>query len=85
MWSKSSSLRAGCARRRGVVDITRCVIHDGAVRLMHCVDDVCDMRAKEDGRSRSSPSDREAILSLCAMVSFEGVGALAEYNGGSRG
>lgn len=34
------------------------------MRLMLCVDEAWYIRAKEEGRSSSSPSEREAIIAI---------------------
>jgi hypothetical protein len=44
-----------------VLDMLRRAIHDGDVRLMLCVLH-SGVRARDDGRSRSSPSDRELMF-----------------------
>jgi hypothetical protein len=48
---------------------------------MHCVDDVCGIRVRVDGRSRSSPSDREAIFNYSFFLNSK----LAEDNRGFAG
>ena len=49
----------------------RWVVHAGKGRWRHCVDGGCGMRAKVEGRSKSSLSDREAMAGKCAMGAFE--------------
>jgi hypothetical protein len=59
---KGSSLRLDCGAGWGVVlDMLRRAVHEGDIRLMLCVLH-SGVRAREDGRSRSSPSDRELIV-----------------------
>jgi hypothetical protein len=57
-----SSLLFGCAAGwGGVLDMLRCALHAGAICLMVCVW-YNGVRAMEDGRSKSSPNDRELIF-----------------------
>lgn len=57
----SSSFNRGCADWLDELDILRCALHDGIVRRRLCGHEDCGMRAEVDGRSKSSPSEREAI------------------------
>lgn len=50
----SCESRCGCAARVGVCDMKRWVVHSGAICLV----------VNEDGRSKSSPKDREAISAV---------------------
>lgn len=59
----SSSALDGCAARLGVCDMKRWVVHSGAICLV----------VNEDGRRRSSPRDREAILQGRDIAALDGV------------
>jgi hypothetical protein len=57
--SRSSSLRCGCAAGwLGVLDMLRWAVHDGDIRRIW----QSGVRVSGDGRSRSSPSDRELMV-----------------------
>jgi hypothetical protein len=59
---KGSSLRLDFgAGWGGVLDMLRWAVHGGDIRLMLCVWR-SGVRVREDGRSRSSPSDRELMV-----------------------
>jgi hypothetical protein len=57
--SRSSSFRCGCAAGwLGVLDMLRWAVHDGDMRRIW----QSGVRVSGDGRSRSSPSDRELMI-----------------------